>query len=286
MQIRVEAPPEVQEYIMKNESFSRSGDTYRGEGGDYITETENKHIKGHLSPGVPSIAHWIKASRNHEMLQRNRGSVFEKSSLKDPNLQESSIFRFDHEVQMLRCIIRDSGILAKPYDEIPLMALDRTYLHHDLVNFLFTARENYHKVLYNPDMEIKPVFVTYEDEKVYNDISTWKIEKIRRNIDAVLNELEDNDEYRNVYLRMKSANKQKLINFYEELKLTIKNSNAVSENEDHLVEKYQFIYFCKQGLFKNIHTPDSIYVLKLKNKNQRKRCAIFLMISIKTPEQC
>ena len=227
MQIRVEAPPEVQEYIMKNESFSRSGDTYRGEGGDYITETENKHIKGHLSPGVPSIAHWIKASRNHEMLQRNRGSVFEKSSLKDPNLQESSIFRFDHEVQMLRCIIRDSGILAKPYDEIPLMALDRTYLHHDLVNFLFTARENYHKVLYNPDMEIKPVFVTYEDEKVYNDISTWKIEKIRRNIDAVLNELEDNDEYRNVYLRMKSANKQKLINFYEELKLAIKNGNAV-----------------------------------------------------------
>ena len=107
------------------------------------------------------------------------------------------------------------------------MALDRTYLHHDLVNFLFTARENYHKVLYNPDMEIKPVFVTYEDEKVYNDISTWKIEKIRRNIDAVLNELEDNDEYRNVYLRMKSANKQKLINFYEELKLAIKNGNAV-----------------------------------------------------------
>ena len=27
MQIRVEAPPYIQEYIMKNESFSRSGDT-------------------------------------------------------------------------------------------------------------------------------------------------------------------------------------------------------------------------------------------------------------------
>ena len=47
MQIRVEAPPEVQEYIMKNESFSGSGNIYHGEGGDYITETENKHIKGH-----------------------------------------------------------------------------------------------------------------------------------------------------------------------------------------------------------------------------------------------
>ena len=81
---------------------------------------------------------------------------------------------------MLWCIIGDSGIHAKPYDDIPL-----TYLHHNLVNFLFTARENYHKVFYNPDMEIKPVFVTYEDEKVYNDVSTWKIEKIRRNIDAL-----------------------------------------------------------------------------------------------------
>ena len=49
MQIRVEAPPEVQECIIKNESFSRSGNTYHGEGGDYITETENKHVKGHKS---------------------------------------------------------------------------------------------------------------------------------------------------------------------------------------------------------------------------------------------
>ena len=64
------------------------------------------------------------------------------------------------------------------------MAFDRTDLHHNLVNFLFTARENF-KVFYNPDMEIKPIFVTYEDDKVYNDLSTWKIEKIRRNVDAL-----------------------------------------------------------------------------------------------------
>ena len=80
---------------------------------------------------------------------------------------------------MLWCLIHDSGILAKPYDEILLMALGRTYLHHNLVNFVFTARKN-HKVLYDSDMEIKWVFVTYEDEKVYN--STWKIEKARRNM--------------------------------------------------------------------------------------------------------
>ena len=53
----------------------------------------------------------------------------------------------------------------------------------------------------------------------------------------MLNKLENSDKYRNVYLRMKSATKSKLVNFYEELKLTIKNSNAVGENEVHVVEK-------------------------------------------------
>ena len=33
MKIRVEAPSEVQEYIMKNKSFSRSGNIYNGERG-------------------------------------------------------------------------------------------------------------------------------------------------------------------------------------------------------------------------------------------------------------
>ena len=98
IQIRVEAHLEVQEYIMKIKTLSRSDNTYRGEEGNYITETK-KLIKGHLHPGVSSIAHWIKASRNHEVLQLNRRSVLEKSSLKD--LQQSLMFQFDHEVYML-----------------------------------------------------------------------------------------------------------------------------------------------------------------------------------------
>ena len=83
----------------------------------------------------------------------------------------------------------------------------------NLVNVLFTTRENNHKILFNQDIEIKPVFVTYEDEKVYNDINNTK--KYEEYIDAVLNELDNNEKYGNVYLRMKSANKEKLINFYE-----------------------------------------------------------------------
>ena len=79
-------------------------------------------------------------------------------------------------------------------------------------------------------MEIKPVFVTYEDEKIYSNISIWKIEKI--NMDSTLNELENNSKYKNVYLKI----------FYVELKLAIKNSNDVSEDEVHSVENnYLFL---------------------------------------------
>ena len=62
MKIRVEALAEVRNFINQNESFSRSDDSCRGEGGDYITEIENKHLKSHLSPGIPTVNSWIKAS--------------------------------------------------------------------------------------------------------------------------------------------------------------------------------------------------------------------------------
>ena len=95
MEIRVLAPPEVKNYIVQNESFSRSGDTYRGEGGDYVTETENKHLKSNLPPGVPSFEKWQMTSRNHKLLSNNRSSVYLKSNTKDPGEQKMlSVFIF------------------------------------------------------------------------------------------------------------------------------------------------------------------------------------------------
>ena len=68
MKIRAPAPKEVQKYIEQNEVFPRSGDHCRGEGGNCITETENKYLKSHLVPGVPKYHHWVAASRNHSLL--------------------------------------------------------------------------------------------------------------------------------------------------------------------------------------------------------------------------
>ena len=78
MKIRVEAPAVVINFINQNESFSRSGDPCRGEGGDYITETENKYLKLHLSPCIPIVNIWIKASRNNVILTKNQDAVLLK----------------------------------------------------------------------------------------------------------------------------------------------------------------------------------------------------------------
>ena len=48
MRIRVEALTKVKSYIKHNESFNRYGDHFRGEGGDYVTNIENKHLKSHF----------------------------------------------------------------------------------------------------------------------------------------------------------------------------------------------------------------------------------------------
>ena len=54
MKIRVEAPAKVRNFINQNKSFSRSCNPCTGEGGDYITESKNKHLKSHRSPGIPT----------------------------------------------------------------------------------------------------------------------------------------------------------------------------------------------------------------------------------------
>ena len=55
MRIQIEAPEKIETFISRNESYSRSGHPSKGEGGDYVTENENRHLKNHPSLGVPSL---------------------------------------------------------------------------------------------------------------------------------------------------------------------------------------------------------------------------------------
>ena len=67
----------TQSLLNQKESSSRPGDPCKkGECDDYSTETENKHLKPHLSPGILTVNSWIKASRNYAILTKTRDAVF------------------------------------------------------------------------------------------------------------------------------------------------------------------------------------------------------------------
>ena len=130
---------------------------------------------------------------------------------------------------MLRAIIRDSSILDDPYNQLPLKAIDGTPLHHDLLNFMFAAMENYNSLIENLEADLQPVFVTDEDENIYDDVNTWTVEKMCKNIEIILNgmnNIEMTAEYSALYSQMKNKRKQKLIVFLEELKTIMEKETS------------------------------------------------------------
>ena len=68
---------------------------------------------------------------------------------------------------MIRATIRDSSILDDPYSWLPSRAIDGTLLQHGLVNFMFTG---INQKIENPEADLRPVFLTYEGENIYNDV--------------------------------------------------------------------------------------------------------------------
>ena len=94
---------------------------------------------------------------------------------------------------------------------------------------MFTAMENYNSLTENPEADLQPVFVTYEDENIYNDVKTWTVEKIRKNTEIILNGMNNigtAEEYSTFDSHMKNTRKQKLIVFYEELKTIMEKEIA------------------------------------------------------------
>ena len=191
MKIRFQTPREVADYISRNESFCRSGDTLRGEGGDYLAENENRHLKSHLPPGVPTLQCWNISRRNHQKLVKNCEEVFKKAGVTDPATESSSIINFENEVTMLRIAIRKSGILSRPYEEFPLRSLEGKLLH---------PKGN----LLHP-----------------NDINNWTIEKIKQKTQQLIQQMLSRDSQNslmNFFKQMsKKSKKADYISFYNDV---------------------------------------------------------------------
>ena len=189
-----------------------------GEGGDYVTENENRHLKSHLSPSVPSLKNWQEAARNHNILTKNREMLFKRLSITDPSSEDSSTFRFDNEISMVRSLICQSTLLSSPRLEKDIMALDGTILHADLVNFYFTAKENYHSYLKNGTDPL-PVFINDEEEKGFNNALNWSVSKLKTKLLTLINNFSSNekaDMYKSIFDSYKNASKKRYAELYND----------------------------------------------------------------------
>ena len=102
--------------------------------------------------------------------------LFKRLSITNPSSEDSSSFRFDNEILIVRSLIRQYTLLSSPRLAKEIMALDGTILHADLVDFYFTAKENYHSCL-KSGTDPLTVFVNDEEEKSFNNVLNWSVSK-------------------------------------------------------------------------------------------------------------
>ena len=114
-------------------------------------------------------------------------------------------------------------MLSDPCNAHPLRLIDGKLLHPELVNWYFTATENYEKYKY-----LAPVFVTRDDESVFNDIKNWTNKKIHT-------EVSDRAEmFPHIYesdIKRQKASKEKLITFYETAKTEMESQFLLQETQ-------------------------------------------------------
>ena len=97
--------------------------------------------------------------------------MFTKASLKDPGSSGSSIFKFEEEIQMLRVVIRDSGLLLNPLEEFPLKSLSGKCYILPWFAFILLLQKIMKNFKKDQGYTVEPVFVTYEDEFEYSEIA-------------------------------------------------------------------------------------------------------------------
>ena len=118
---------------------------------------------------------------------------------------------------MFRIYIRESKLLENPYEQFSLRSIDNEELHPDFVNFYFQCLENYNAYKINPESDLPPVFVSYEEEQIHNDINNWSISKIQKECEKVINSFSNEEmttNFLSIFKKMKKPKKAQIIQFY------------------------------------------------------------------------
>lgn len=236
--MRSSAPRLVNDYLEATESYTISGDHTKGEGGDYITENQNKILKKHLPPGVPTLNSWQTASRCDENLRKIRESLFHRLDMKDPGNEDTVTLCHDYEIQMLRREIRSSKLFENVYEEGCLKALNGSQIHENLLYFMATANDNLYSYMKNgKDADLTPIFTTYAEEEAYNDINTWTLKKIKSEIQTVIKSFPDENlecVYMELYKQnVEKQNKRCHIQYLEEVRAA--KESLLSASDDVMI---------------------------------------------------
>ena len=147
--------------------------------------------------------------------------MFDRAAMKDPSAEKSSVFKFEKEIQMCRAMFRRSGVLENPRSKRRLRSVDGAFLHHDLVNFDITAGENYENFKKDANAELKPFFLTYEQEEEYNNVNNWTKDRISKDIVDMINQLCESQkvkQYSAIHEKTKKKKKSELLLLHAEIK--------------------------------------------------------------------
>ena len=120
----------------------------------------------------------------------NNEDIFEIGNFPDHRNQQSNIFSFHKEVEMVRKLIRESRLLCEPKEECQFLLLDGTLPYSKLINMYFKASNNYEIYLKNIekyiDFEFDSIYVTVEDETEFSNGNNWTVPMIKKEIESLL----------------------------------------------------------------------------------------------------
>lgn len=225
---RVNYDEPVKTYVRNTESFTASGDTKKGQGGDFIHEEVNKKVKSFLPPtGIPTQDTWKNIIRKCKKLEEMKKHVLASSGFSDEK-QKKRPKKFDHEVTMIRKQFRERLSYVKGQENLRSLSGDE--LDKSLCDFTFTAKQNY--IDYKESLsktrmygmtKLSPVFVTTHDREEYEKIENKTVDEIKQKIKEIIESMPNKDETIPFELLLnRKTNKKKHVyvtTYYEALKI-------------------------------------------------------------------
>ncbi len=230
--MRVQAPPEIKEYLHNTEAFTH-GDILSGQGADFVKEENIRATKSFLPPGIISKETWVRICRKTDKYKKIREDLLSASHI-GSGKSARRYRRHDLEVTMTRCMIREQALFVNPSVVGPPMSVSGEELDASVENVRELTRSNYHEykqevAKYNEFKRIKlvPVCLTQEERQKSNNIKMKTKEQILEEVTILVSTMVDEtvkEMYEDQCKHLKSK--------YEKNKSSVKKDDCLALYDD------------------------------------------------------